>query len=257
MASKVVWGLLRRSRIISKAFWPRFSLFAENILFKKLRRFSSDFFSVFITCCPSNLKVLLRYVSLFFGNSILEVWKGFTYFEACNASWADKLMILSKQWFGKQKLIFPCIVIHIRLHSFIVLGYQKARRKWIPFRGWTWDHLLHPKVRKSLFFTYLLAIYILRKLFFLVSSNFDLHLFSTYRVVKLDLTYLLQGTISQWPILFCHTVRIMLVHLYNKSSNLCVCVSHPVSPEPLDLWSYKIACVMYSSYERFLRKKFL
>ena len=36
---------------------------------------------------------------------------------------------------------------------------------------------------------------------------------------------------------------------------VCVCVSPLVSPEPLDLWSWNFVCVIYSSYERFLRKK--
>ena len=37
---------------------------------------------------------------------------------------------------------------------------------------------------------------------------------------------------------------------------ICLSVCPPlVSPEPLDLWSKKFACVIESSYERFLRKK--
>ena len=48
-------------------------------------------------------------------------------------------------------------------------------------------------------------------------------------------------------------VTFLVLFLYNKSSSLCVCPSHPVSPEPLDLWSWNFACVIYS--ERFLWKK--
>ena len=33
-----------------------------------------------------------------------------------------------------------------------------------------------------------------------------------------------------------------------------MCLSAQISPEPLDLWSQIVACVMYSSNERFLRK---
>ena len=47
----------------------------------------------------------------------------------------------------------------------------------------------------------------------------------------------------------------LLRYLYNKSPCLCVCVSARISPEPLDLWSRNFACVIYSSYERILRKK--
>ena len=36
-----------------------------------------------------------------------------------------------------------------------------------------------------------------------------------------------------------------------------MCVSARISPEPLDLWSWYFACIIYSSYGRFLRKKFL
>ena len=45
------------------------------------------------------------------------------------------------------------------------------------------------------------------------------------------------------------------IYLYNKSSNLSVCPSARISPEPLDLWSWNFACVIYTSCERFLWKK--
>ena len=60
---------------------------------------------------------------------------------------------------------------------------------------------------------------------------------------------------------FCQKIQnCNFANLYNKSWTefvcLSICLSHPVSPEPLDLWSKYFACVMYSSYERFLRKSF-
>ena len=37
---------------------------------------------------------------------------------------------------------------------------------------------------------------------------------------------------------------------------MCVCLCARISPETLDLWLYSFACVIYSSYGRFLRKFF-
>ena len=49
---------------------------------------------------------------------------------------------------------------------------------------------------------------------------------------------------------------LVLVQIYiTKIVCPSVCPSHPVSPEPLDLWWWNFACVIYSSNRRFLRKK--
>jgi len=61
------------------------------------------------------------------------------------------------------------------------------------------------------------------------------------------------GIVIVWYLGFQTKFQIYIINLHPEF----VCLSPLVSPEPLDLWSKKIACVMYSTNGRFLRKKVL